>query len=379
MTIKALYRRGGIYIRITHNRLSRFKLITKIDKKFWNGSVIKSHPQSSAINTKIANIIQRYTSIAYDFDIKEVDYHVDDLLKGKIGIVRLDMACIDYIKELRTKNKHKSIRKFNNLLDKVDIIGNMDIQLIDDKIMSQYQDRLMALENINSFETVHRYLNMIKTLIRANGGNSKAISFKAQRTESTKAKLTKDEFKKIELLNNDKVELSRDVFISLVYAWGCRIGDMLMMRADNIKSDHLEYLEQKSSFRKLKRVKINKKLAAMIGKYSGVSNYDYIFPVLKKSYVNPNEDQVYGKHIESKTTIINRDLKLIAAMCNIDKKLSTHVARHTTAYWAAKANMTTNDIKDLLNHSKFSTTENYIKTLTKDDRLGSAMDDLLDF
>ena len=81
---------------------------------------------------------------------------------------------------------------------------------------------------------------------------------------------------------------------------------------------------------------------------------------------------MYQKHIESKTAVINLELKKIAEICKIDNRLSTHVSRHTFALWASRKEVDLGLIQQMLNHSSKSMTENYIKDLHKSDKLDQA-------
>ena len=82
--------------------------------------------------------------------------------------------------------------------------------------------------------------------------------------------------------------------------------------------------------------------------------------------------QEYTKKIESKTAMINKQLKLIAAKVSIDKKLTTHVARHSFAHICLKQNLDLGQISELLNHSSPRTTQAYLKALTNQDELNEA-------
>lgn len=128
---------------------------------------------------------------------------------------------------------------------------------------------------------------------------------------------------------------------------------------------------------KTKSLKVNEKLQAIIDLYAGQSAF-YLFPVLSASPLpvdcTVNEKYRYDKHIESKTSIINKDLKVISAACGINKTISTHVARHSFAYISHKNGVETRLIQNMLGHTTFQMTETYIKSLIVDDELDSAAD-----
>jgi integrase len=191
----------------------------------------------------------------------------------------------------------------------------------------------------------------------------------------TKEKLTKDEFQAI--INKDldgNLDLCRDIFCALVFTWGSRIGDILQLKYEDISNGRINIIEQKTG--KTKSVVINEELERLIDKWKGKSPY-YVFPLLNKAPSDPKKDPVYQKHIESKTAIVNRALKDIASLCDVNKKISSHVARHTFALWASQKNIPLHIIQQMLNHGTKSMTENYIKDLKKSSDLDDAAQEVL--
>ena len=109
---------------------------------------------------------------------------------------------------------------------------------------------------------------------------------------------------------------------------------------------------------------------------------DYIFPLLSndeewskaitqadKDRLLPDIKKLLFNQIESKSTMVNRCLKQIAEQAGIDKKLSTHIARHSFAMAAINNGVDVVKIKKMLNHTDLKTTQRYIEELnpTKDD------------
>lgn len=64
--------------------------------------------------------------------------------------------------------------------------------------------------------------------------------------------------------------------------------------------------------------------------------------------------------------MINKFLLYAARTAGIEKHISFHTARHTASYLAKVAGISTDVIKDALGHSKFATTEGYLKSLSDD-------------
>jgi len=223
--------------------------------------------------------------------------------------------------------------------------------------------------------TIHRYFKFLKTVVRFESNEDSSVcrsllNYKVKNVESVKQNLAREKFEAIESkVLDDQLDICRDIFCALVYSWGSRIGDILQMQPNNIKQDRLEFTKQKTG--KVKSVKIGEELSDLILKYKGKSPY-YVFPMLTSAPTNPRKDPFFQKHIESKTSITNKNLKLITAKCGIEKNVTTHVARHTFAVWASKKEVPLHLIQEMLNHSSKSVTETYLRQLNKSDNLDQA-------
>jgi site-specific recombinase XerD len=79
--------------------------------------------------------------------------------------------------------------------------------------------------------------------------------------------------------------------------------------------------------------------------------------------------------IDSLNVIVNRNLKIVAAVAGITKGLTFHTARHTFATHLQGVTENIHVIRDSLGHSKSQTTEIYLKSLS-DERLDKDMDKL---
>ncbi|MDB4539451.1 tyrosine-type recombinase/integrase [Saprospiraceae bacterium] len=77
--------------------------------------------------------------------------------------------------------------------------------------------------------------------------------------------------------------------------------------------------------------------------------------------------------ISSRTTKINELLKNIASKAGIDKRLTSHVARHSFAEIARVKGVPLYDISKALGHSSLAITEQYLSSFDENS-LQNAMD-----
>ena len=59
----------------------------------------------------------------------------------------------------------------------------------------------------------------------------------------------------------------------------------------------------------------------------------------------------------------NRDLKLIGKLCNIDKPISSYVARHSFANCLKQKGVSTDIISESMGHQNLAVTQAYLKEL----------------
>ncbi|GAB3822328.1 hypothetical protein GCM10028895_26520 [Pontibacter rugosus] len=95
----------------------------------------------------------------------------------------------------------------------------------------------------------------------------------------------------------------------------------------------------------------------------------YILPFLKED-LNPEKHQ---NRIESMTALINRMLREVATKAEIEKKITTHIARHSFASLAWANSRDIKAVSQALGHTSVRMTENYLRDLS-----GSEQDALLD-
>lgn len=371
-TIKAVYRKDSIYIRIYH-QTTKYKKIISIEEKYWNsGQVKNSHPNCHRINTLISNRISKYQARILDLEISGQPYTHSDIWEDDENRIMVSEVIFNYARQIFPDILSPGFRKYKNAADKIISFG--DIPVIDINIMyvRGWLKYLNSLDSINSPNTVHRYLKFLKTPLRNHGIDLKDIDkIKLPQIPSNKTKLTKEEFKRIESYTG-QYELEKDIFSAMIYTAGTRIGDILMLEHRHIQKDRLIWKEQKSGKTKTKDIIIIPQLQDLINKYKGQSLY-YIFPVLDFPPANPTKNHLYRKHIQSKYSVINKHLKVIAAGVGITKNISCHVARHTFATWGDNQNISTKLLKNILNHGDEKTTKQYIQELKRSDEIDDAI------
>lgn len=86
---------------------------------------------------------------------------------------------------------------------------------------------------------------------------------------------------------------------------------------------------------------------------------EYIFQLLNKENEKLSNKQLY-EYVNAKLSMYNKELKLLQSLCNINKKLSSHISRHSFSDLSRKLGVSIYDISKSLNHQDLSTTQHYL-------------------
>lgn len=172
-------------------------------------------------------------------------------------------------------------------------------------------------------------------------------------------KKTRSAMSQLELENLRSVcKTKRDkAMIEFLYSTGCRVSELLSVKLSDIdweaKTIHL--------FGK--------------GKKHRLSFMNARCEVALKSYLDSRSDQLeqvfvserkYGGRPKQLTKeAVERVVKILSKTAGLNKRITPHVLRHTTATIAVQNGMPIEDISKLLGHSSVATTMIYAKTSTE--------------
>lgn len=148
-------------------------------------------------------------------------------------------------------------------------------------------------------------------------------------------------------IGNERLERIRDVF-----AFCCTTG-MAFTDADHLRPEHITKDEKGQIWIHKPREKTTV--------LSRIPLLPYPLSLLKK-YGTNKELKAKGKLLPVPSNQrMNAYLKEIAAICNIDKTLTTHVARHTFACLAVEYGMPIDVLAKILGHTNTNMTRHYAK------------------
>jgi len=235
----------------------------------------------------------------------------------------------------------------------------------------------------NHFKTIRAiYYQAIKEeIITVEKNPFFAFKLKLDKNNVKKEKLSLEELEVITKLDLEKGEAlwhTRNYFLFSFNVAGIRIGDLIQLKWEHItEGDRLEYNMDKTG--RFKSLQLSPKAQEILAYYKSKNSKpsDYIFGLLDNDIDEKDRLYLYNQ-IGSWTAYINSNLKKIANKAKINKKISTHVSRHSFAQIARVKIKDIHTVKALLGHTKISTTELYLKSLDIES-LDEALRNTLDF
>ena len=189
-------------------------------------------------------------------------------------------------------------------------------------------------------------------------------------------------FANLEYENGSIIKTAQKVFMLAFNLAGIRIEDILTLRWDNVKNNRIEYVMAKTGA--INSFQITLQIQSLLDYFRSIQvvrSNTLIVPILDekiallKSSKSEIENEKYKKEIGRKTSLINKFLNKISEDAGIDKKITTHIARHSFASIAIKkTNGNVNFVQNALKHSNPKITQVYLASLDNE-----SMDSKMDY
>ncbi len=366
---------GAIYYQIIHNRIIRqTKTHYHIFQYEWDPENSKIRSEKSFRTNYLKNInecigwdIKRFDVIIKLFETKRQSYSADDIMnsfKNKKENQTLCNFMQKIITQLIKMRKYRTSETYSAALKSfMSFRENKDILLdeIDSDTILMYEAYLRnkgLKKNSTSFYMrilravynravekdltgqrnpfKHVYTGVDKTVKRA-------ISFKAIK-----------KIKELNLYDNPPLCFARDLFLFSFYTRGMSFIDIAYLKKKDLKNGVLTYNRRKTG--QYLTVRWEKCMQEIIDKHETDKNNIYLLPILK--YPDDNRNQYKNMLMR-----INRLLKEIAKLINLNIPLTLYVARHSWASIAKSKNIPISVISEGMGHDSELTTQIYLASL----------------
>ena len=229
--------------------------------------------------------------------------------------------------------------------------------------------------NFNIFKTLVKRAIEVEKFMKPEKNPFLSYSYKGVKT--TKEKLDEAEIEKIINLELKKGTLlwhCRNYFLFSFYCAGIRVGDLIQLRWCNITSDGRLHYQMGKNHKDRDLILVQQAKDILAHYYQNeIKATDFIFPLLDanehyaKAISQEEKDTLPTElkiklfnQVSSKNALINKYLKKLAEMAEIEKKLSFHISRRSFAKIAKQKGTDNAKLKDLLAHSSVKITEGYM-------------------
>ena len=308
--------------------------------------------------------------------------------KAKVKIKSVVEFYSELIEELEKANKVGNSRVYKDSLRSLEIFtnGKLDIPFshIDIDFLRDYEKWLRAKEMKETsmnlyFRTLRSTYNKAIEAKYAKKNNYPFDDFKISKfsIKTEKRAISKDSIKLIMELDLSKeteyIQLARDLFIFSYLCSGINFADMANLKPSNIVEGRLLYTRQKTN--KKINIPLSNEADILIDKFKDNTKLSgYIFPILHQD-IHKTEVQKYNRR-KKVLLKVNRALKEIATIANIDSNLSTYTSRHSYATVLKNSGVNIALIGETLGHSDLKTTQIYLDSF-ENSQIDEAMKNLL--
>ncbi|MGM1054755.1 MAG: site-specific integrase [Bacteroidota bacterium] len=167
------------------------------------------------------------------------------------------------------------------------------------------------------------------------------------------------EILKLDLNKYPHLTNCRHYFAFSFYTRGMNFTDMLWLEWKNVTEDRIYYTRSKTKGNFT--IKILSPVREILEYYKKSSlNTKYVFPLLLSDNLTPAQ---ISNRKHKTLQRYNKELKEIAQICNIDKPLTSYVARHSFANSLKQKGVATDVISESMGHQNLAITQAYLKEL----------------
>ena len=384
-----------IYVRISQEgKVKRIKANIAVEKRQFkskkhNMKWVHNHPNHAKINSELRALIDQYDDIILNSSVHKKALTPELVLhKMKTGIQTESMIkywerkMSQMLNYNQKKGYQQTLNNWNEFTEDAKL-GDLDFKQISKFILKEFENFLYGKNQQSS--TVYTNLKRIRSVFNQaikeevltpgdyvfkGYAMPKANSVKKERLNIEEL----GEFAKVVYKKGSLHKTVQQAFLLSVNLAGVRIEDILTLKWSYVKNCRISYRMEKTGSNNTFQIK--PKIQAILDYFKSISTGSiYIIPILKDG-IEDQPSEVYKKEIGNKTSLINKYLKLIADDARIDKRITTHIARHTFASAAyKKTGGNVEFVKNALKHKDSKTTRIYLENLN-DDSLDDMMDDV---
>lgn len=370
-----------ICLRITQDRKTKyFKTIFNASLEEWNSSTGK-------FNKRNPNYLQN-NRLLHKFQDKALQ------ILGELKIEKEEFTLADFEQRYRVTSNPVQNNVFNfwdELIEEMILAGRMGNARVNRDTYNAVK-KYHKSTHLTFKDVTPTFLSKYEVYLRSKGGSDGGIGvrmreiralynfaisrgivkeefypFKIYKISKLKGKGLKkaldiDQIKKIinlDLKKYSSLTNSRNYFVFSFYTRGMNFADMIKLEWKAIHDNKIFYTRSKTKGNFM--VKILPPVQEILDFYSEYSlGTKYVFPIFLSDNLTPAQKE-NRKHKTLRQ--YNKDLKEIAKICEINKTLSSYVARHSFANCLKQKGVATDVISESMGHQNLAITQAYLKEL----------------
>ena len=368
---------GTIFFQVTHNRVvKRIATCYKIFPSEWDNrlsSVIAFTDNEDRAHhlvtvrkciwedqCRLKEIIRRFEQSAHAFTSEDVvrAYKVP-LVEGFLSFGRNLIVQLEQIGKERTAETYRVT--LNSLERFMGSRGDILIEGVDSAFMVEYETFLKSTGVCpNSSSYYMRNLRAIYNRAVDKGLTVQHSPFKhvytgIDKTMKRAVSMTViRQIRDLDLRFSSSMDYARDIFMFSFYTRGMSFVDMAFLKKKDIRNGILSYRRHKTNQQLF--IKWEKPMQEIVNKYNTVDT-PYLLPIIKNVGKNERRQYINAAHL------INRKLKMIGELLNLNVTLTMYVARHAWASIARSKNISISVICEAMGHDSENTTKIYLASL----------------
>jgi len=398
----------AILLRITQDGKRKYhkSKVTVRNKAWFNKNprnenwIRQSDPEYVKKNETLAKELAE-AKAAYSDLIDDQGVVTPYIIKAKVEEAPLALSFLEFVKEhndsLHANGQIRYWKQFRDLANKLELFRKKrrmpDILFVDLTVpfLDKFEKFLQQLPNqrdkdsgkVLNKNTILNNMKRFRTLTRKavklgylSADKDPFLNYEFHWLPTIKSKLEPDEVGRIIKLDLEEGSMlwhTRNCFLFSYYCGGIRVGDLIQLRWRNVEGGRIVY--QMGKNHKGKDLILIPQARAILENYDheGKQRDDYIFPLLTNDkpyaiHVTQNEKDTMSvelkaalfNDISAKTALINKYLKQIAELAEIEKLLSFHISRHSFARLAKIRGTESGVLQGIMAHSSLKTTEGYM-------------------
>ncbi len=378
--------------------LYRIRIRVVYQRKFWEFSTGKLITESDWINKLEESKAPQMREIRKDLlssfelikkNVQELaetgNFSFDALnkrLKARSGETLNDLFKMK-IETLESEGREGSRLYYQYVLNQIEKYkgGRIDVKAIKTTWLKNYENHLLT--EGRGYTTIGMQMRAIRAIL--NDAKERGIikasdypfgggRYEIPTGKGRKMALTLKQIKQIKEYTDgkEKTEFYRDLWLFSYLCNGINFIDLIQLKFSNIQDGEIVWLRQKVKFKKKSKEEIHAiitpEMDAIIKRWGNEPAPDkLIFPILKGGETLA-EIKPKTRDLVSAT---NRRLKDIGQALEIGK-ISTYTARHSYATVLKRSGANIAYISESLGHADLKTTENYLASFERDERIKNA-------